>query len=157
MSVAAPGTPGSPATGATPDAAPTNDADRLARLADVMLPAAHGMPSAGDVAAITSYLESVLGWRDDLRAPLERAVADLDPESFTVEQLAAYHRIDEGAYVALTAVVAACYYLSPVVRERIGYPGQVAKTYDPFAYTAWVAEGLLDPVMDRGPIYREAP
>ena len=54
-------------------------------------------------------------------------------------------------------MVAACYYLSPVVRERIGYPGQVAKTYDPFAYTAWVAEGLLDPVMDRGPIYREAP
>ncbi|MCY3785610.1 MAG: hypothetical protein OXG47_02645 [bacterium] len=133
------------------------EAERLRRLADVMLPAAHGMPSAGDVSAIAAYLERVLAWRDDLRAPLARAVADLDPESFTVERLAAYHGIDEEAYVALTTVVAACYYLSPVVRERIGYPGQVAKTYDAFAYTAWVAEGLLDPVMERGPIYREAP
>lgn len=151
------GAPCANATGADPDATGPVDADRLARLADVMLPAAHGMPSAGETAAIDSYLESVLTWRDDLRAPLERAVAALDPESFTVTGLAAYHEVDEEAYVALTTVVAACYYLCPVVRERIGYPGQVAKTYDPFAYTAWVAEGLLDPVMDRGPIYREAP
>ena len=135
----------------------TIDTDRLTRLADVMLPAAHGMPSAGDVAALDSHLERVLTWRDDLREPLKRAVAALDPETFTVERLAGYHGTDEPAYVALTTVVAACYYLCPLVRERIGYPGQVAKTYDPFAYTAWVAEGLLDPVLARGPIYREAP
>lgn len=137
--------------------APTIDAGRLGQLADVMLPAAHGMPSAGDVAAISSHLEQVLTWRDDLREPLARAVAALDPESFTIPRLSAYHGVDEEAYVALTTVVAACYYQCPAVRERIGYPGQVAKTYDPFAYTAWVAEGLLDPVMARGPIYREAP
>lgn len=135
----------------------TIDAGRLATLADVMLPAAHGMPSAGDVAAIDSHLERVLTWRDDLREPLGRALAALEPETFTLEVLAAYHGTDGEAYVALTTVVAACYYLCPPVRERIGYPGQVAKTYDPYAYTAWVAEGLLDPVMARGPIYRESP
>lgn len=143
-------------TGATGSGAASIDTGRLSHLADLMLPAAHGMPSAGEVAAIVSHLERVLTWRDDLREPLARAVAALDPETLTIERLSAYGGIDEEAYVALTTVVAACYYQCPLVRERIGYPGQVAKTYDPFAYTAWVAEGLLDPVMARGPIYREA-
>ncbi len=132
------------------------DLERLEKLADVMLPAAHGMPSASEVEAITGHLEQVLDWRPDLRRPLVRAVDALDPDSFSVERLSAYHGEDEDGYVALTTAVAACYYLNPVVRERIGYPGQVAKTYDPFAYTEWVAEGLLDPVVSRGPIWREA-
>lgn len=154
---AGPGSTGGVEATGSVGGAETIDTERLARLADVMLPAARGMPSAGEVGAIASNLERVLTWRDDLRAPLERAVAALDPETFSIERLSAYHGADEDAYVALTTVVAACYYLCPVVRERIGYPGQVAKTYDPFAYTVWVAEGLLDPVMARGPIYREAP
>lgn len=133
------------------------DVDRLIALADVMLPAAHGMPAVSEVKAVESYLAQVLGWRDDLREPLARAVDELDPSSFTIDRLAALHGEDEDAYVALTTAVAACYYLSPLVRELIGYPGQVDKTYDPYAYTEWVAEGLLDPVVERGPIWREAP
>lgn len=139
--------------------APTADINlgRLTALADVMLPAAHGMPAVSDIEAVESYLAQVLGWRNDLLQPLVRAVDVLDPSSFTIDRLSALHEEDEDAYVALTTAVAACYYLSPVVRELIGYPGQVAKTYDPFAYTEWVAEGLLDPVVDRGPIWREVP
>lgn len=133
------------------------DFDRLTALADVMLPAAHGMPSVSDVKAVESYLAQVLSWRDDLRQPLVRAVNALDPTSFSVDRLVALHADDEGAYVALTTAVAACYYLCPAVRELIGYPGQVAKTYDPYAYTEWVADGLLDPVVERGPIWREVP
>ena len=133
------------------------DVGRLTALADVMLPAAHGMPAVSDVKAVESYLDQVLAWRDDLHKPLVRAVDALDPPSFTIDRLSALHEEDEDAYVALTTAVAACYYLSPVVRELIGYPGQVAKTYDPYAYTEWVAEGLLDPVVERGPIWREAP
>ncbi len=133
------------------------DPTRLSQLADVMLPAAHGMPSAGDVAAVTSHLDSVLSWRPDLQIPLGRALAALDPAGFSLDQLDAYRHADEEAYSALTTVVAACYYLCPEVRQRIGYPGQVAKTYDPYAYTDWVAEGLLDPVVARGAIFRETP
>ncbi|WP_419926041.1 hypothetical protein [Candidatus Poriferisocius sp.] len=133
------------------------DVDRLKQLADIMLPAAHGMPSASEVEAVDSYLDEVLGWRDDLRQPLAEALTALDPATFTMERLSALLSEDEDAYTALTTVVAACYYLSPVVRDHIGYPGQVAKTYDPFAYTEWVAEGLLDPVVERGPIWRKAP
>ena len=147
----------SPAAGADVDIDIDIDTGQLTALADVMLPAAHGMPAASEVEAIADYLDQVLDYRDDLRQPLARALAELDPASCTVERLAAYHQEDEAAYVALTTAVAACYYLSPVVRDRIGYPGQVAKTYNPFAYTEWVAEGLLDPVVQRGPIWREAP
>lgn len=144
---------------ALPSPVETADIDigRLTALADVMLPAAHGMPAVSDVKGVESHLAQVLSWRDDLRQPLVRAVDALDPSSFTTDRLVALHGEDEDAYVALTTAVAACYYLSPVVRELIGYPGQVAKTYDPYAYTEWVAEGLLDPVVERGPIWREAP
>ena len=133
------------------------DVSRLEELADVMLPAAHGMPASSEVNAIAAYLDQVLDWRGDLRQPLARAVAALEPSLFTVDRLSALHQEDEDAYVALTTAVAACYYLSPEVRDQIGYPGQVAKTYDPYAYTEWVAEGLLDPVVERGPIWREVP
>lgn len=146
-----------PASSASSASTGEIDIGRLTALADVMLPAAHGMPAVSDVAAVESYLPQVLGWRDDLREPLVRAVDALDPASFTIDRLSALHEEDEDAYVALTTSVAACYYLSPAVRELIGYPGQVAKAYDPFAYTEWVAEGLLDPVVERGPIWREAP
>lgn len=133
------------------------DVGRLTALADVMLPAAHGMPAVSEVKAVEFYVAQILSWRDDLRQPLVRAVDALDPSSFTIDRLTALHQEDEDAYVALTTAVAACYYLSPVVRELIGYPGQVAKTYDPYAYTEWVAEGLLDLVVERGPMWREVP
>ena len=139
----------------TADDSTVIDVGRLEQLADIMLPAAHGMPSASEVRAVDSYLDEVLEWRDDLSQPLVEALAALDPATFTVERLSAFLSENEDAYTALTTVVAACYYLSPVVRDRIGYPGQVAKTYDPFAYTEWVAEGLLDPVVERGPIWRK--
>lgn len=141
----------------SPAAVAEIDIGRLAALAGVMLPAGHGMPSASEAGVIPDFLDQVLGWRADLRAPLARAVAALDPSSFNVDRLSEFHGEDEDAYVALTTAVAACYYLNSEVRDRIGYPGQVAKTYDPFAYTEWVAEGLLDPVVERGPIWREAP
>ena len=62
------------------------DVSRLGELADVMLPAAHGMPSASDVKAIVAYLDQVLNWRSDLRVPLARAVGALEPATFSVDR-----------------------------------------------------------------------
>lgn len=130
-------------------------AEGIGRIADAMLPASGSMPSAGEARAVETRLGGVLESRPDLLEDLIRALDALDAETFTLDDLPRLHQVDEAAYVALTTVVAACYYQSPVVRERIGYPGQVAKTYDPYAYVEWVGEGLLDPVIARGPIWRD--
>ena len=81
-------------------------------------------PQSLDVKAVESYLPQVLGWRKDLHQPLVRAVDALDPSLFTIDRLSALHEEDEDAYVALTTAVAACYYLSPVVRraDRLSGP-----------------------------------
>ena len=129
--------------------------DRLGALADVMLPETLTMPAATQAGAIEAHLDQVLMARPDLADDLHRAVDGLDPRGFDLAALEQLLATDEDAYVALTTVVAATYYQSPIVRERIGYPGQVAKTYDPYAYVQWVDEGLLDPVVERGPIWRD--
>ena len=55
-------------------------------------------------------------------------------------------------FEALTTAIAGGYFLSADVRERLGYPGQQAKKlqddFDP---------ELLQPVIDRGTIFRPTP
>ena len=130
--------------------------DRLARLADVMLPGDGVLPPASRAGlADDGPLRVVLGSRPDLTEPLVRAIERLDDASFDLERLARYRDEDADGYIAITTVVASTYYLSPTVRDSIGYPGQVPRTYDPYAYVSWVEEGLLDPVISRGPRWRD--
>ena len=126
------------------------------RMAEVMLPGTDTMPSAGRAGVPGAGLDEVLAARPDLAEPLGRALRDLG-DSFSLEALARYLKVDEEAYSALTTCAAAAYYLSPEVRELIGYPGQEARSFDPYEYVQWIDEGLLDPVTERGPIWRRPP
>lgn len=130
---------------------------RLAALAEVMLPGSAQMPSAGAVDLAGGLLDRVLGHRPDLVEGLIRAVDALGDGAFSLDRLAAFLVDDPDAYAALTTAVAGAYYLAGEVKASIGYPGQVPRTYDPYAYVEWVEEGLLDPVVARGPIYRDPP
>ena len=129
----------------------------LAAVAEVMLPGSGVAPSAAAVGVAGELTDAVLASRPDLIEPLGRA---LDAIAHDAPSLARLDRLcgdDEPGYTALTTVVAGAYYQSPQARAAIGYPGQVARTYDPYAYVQWVEEGLLDPVIARGPIHRPVP
>jgi hypothetical protein len=119
------------------------DRERLARLADQLIPAESGMPSASEAGAVGEWLDAVLRVRPDLEAPLA-AVTEVD----RVQQ-------PEG-FAALTAAVTAAYYMSPQVRERIGYAGQQAIPFDP-DHEDYLEDGLLDSVKSRPPVYRPTP
>lgn len=56
---------------------------------------------------------------------------------------------------ALSSVVAGAWLLVPEIAAALGYPGQVAApaTFDEAA--AQLETGILDPVIERGPIYKE--
>ena len=47
------------------------------------------------------------------------------------------------------------YYTDSGVRERIGYPGQMALTLRSWEVPAYIDEGLIDAVLARGPVWRD--
>jgi hypothetical protein len=134
-----------------------NDAQRaqLAVIADALIPAGSDMPSASGAGVAGEFLDEVLAARPDLAAPLEAAlesVAGLDAEAAV-----AALREDAGGWGVLTAVVPAAYFLNPATRAAIGYPGLEARPIDPDAEPDYLADGLLDSVIARGPVYRPTP
>jgi hypothetical protein len=149
-------TAGASATpGATDPLAAFDDAERatVAAVADRLIPAAHGMPSAADVLT-DDRLRFVLSARPDLVDPIRAAVrADLgdDPQA----RLDALVRDDPAALGALQLAIVAGYYTDKRVRELIGYPGQEALTIRSWELPPYLEEGLIDAVLARGPVWRD--
>ena len=107
------------------------------------------MPAAGDVVD-DRRLDFVLQARPDLvealRAALRPELGD-DPGS----RLAALAAGEPESAAALQLAVVGGYYTDAAVRAVIGYPGQVAKPVTAFDYPAYIEEGLIDRVLERGP------
>lgn len=128
-----------------------SDADRavLAELADVLIPAAEGMPAASAVGAVGPLLDRVVNFRPDL-APevlrVVRACRGKEPQA-ALEQLRA---ADFDGYVALGLALAAGYYMADEVGELLGYKGPARH---PITGEEDISD-LLAPVLARGPIWR---
>lgn len=123
----------------------------FAEIADVLIPAAEGMPSASQADVPHRYLDEALGYRPDLLGGLREALgaaADLAPEE-AVDLLNSEHI---PAFEALGTLTAGAYFLNPDIRGLIGYPGQVPTPVkeDVDSYL-----DLLENVMERGQVYRE--
>ena len=89
---------------------------RLARLADILIPARDGMPAASSVDVQQSGADRVFALRPDLIGAARRAlVTELDPGDL--------RRDDPAAFSALTTLVAAAYLTEPRVQRLLGYPG----------------------------------
>ena len=127
----------------------------LAGLADVLIPAGGGMPSASEAGATGQYLDEVLAVRPDFGAPLVTlldSVRDMAPAA----AIARVKNDDADGWTVLTAIVPGAYFLNPAMREALGYPGLEARPIDPDAED-WLEDGLLESVASRGPVYRPTP
>ena len=131
------------------------DADARATLrtvADHLIPAAHGMPSAADVLT-DDRIRFVLTSRPDLVEPLRAA---LRPDLGEVaDRLATLGTNEATSLAALQLVIVGGYYTDKGVRELIGYPGQLAIEVQSWLYPAYLEEGLIDAVLARGPVWRD--
>lgn len=125
----------------------------FAAVARQLIPAAHGMASAGDVVDAWR-VAFVLGARPDLAAGLWAALRPElgDDPTHRLSILAADHPDD---LAALQLVVVAGYYTDSAVRTAIGYPGQLARPVNAFDFPTYIEEGLTDAVVRRGPIWRD--
>lgn len=128
----------------------------LTPIADLLIPAAEGMPSASQAQALTDGLADVLRARPDLGPPLDQArqtAGSLDAEH-------ALELLSDGHPELVTSVqlaIAAAYYSRPRVRRALDYDGQVPVPVNMDDYEQIVSSGLLDPVLERGDRYRQVP
>ncbi len=132
-----------------------NDAlmTRLLEIAEALVPTTATMVGAGTVPDAARYIERALESRPDLGDGLDAAVAACTDE--LLARALDGTTVDEPAFDQVATLVIGAYYMNPVARRQIGYPGQLALEYDPMEYVSWIDEGLLDQVMSRGPRYRE--
>jgi hypothetical protein len=132
--------------------APTERAT-LAAIADRLIPAAHGMPSAADVVG-DDRLRFVVTARPDLLEPLRAA---LRPElgDDVPARLDVLGSEEPATLSACQLVIVAGYYTDKHVRELIGYPGQMALDIRSWQLPAYLEEGLVDALLARGPSWRD--
>jgi hypothetical protein len=129
---------------------------RLAALADALIPAGDGMPSASEAGVAGEWLDAIVaaepGFGPALAAVLEAAdVADPAGELRRIETT------DPAGWGTLTTVVAGAYFLNPEIAAKVGYPGRRAIPVDADPEPDWLQDGLLDSVKSRGRIYRPTP
>ncbi|NUP28132.1 MAG: hypothetical protein HOQ44_15835 [Nocardia sp.] len=142
----------------TPSAAELTDDDREAAylLGEELIPAQDGELSADEAGVAARFLDEVLTLRPDL-VPGFRAILresrDRDPRDFC-ESLAV---AEPGRFQLLTFVIAGAYLMSPRVRDRLGYRGQVGEPQAGEQQREYTEDGPLQVVRDRGPVYRPTP
>lgn len=126
----------------------------LASLADLLIPAGEGFPSASEAGVADEGLDQLLGFRPDLAAGLKRVIAGATGR-LPAEILELLRTSDPAGFSILTEVVPGAYFLNERVRRRLGYAGQDPRPIDP--HPDYLDDGLLQSVLDRGPIYRPTP
>jgi hypothetical protein len=126
----------------------------LASLADVLIPAGDDFPSASQAGVADEWLDATVASRPDLGASI-KPLLESARGRHAKEFVAALQQADPGAFGVLAELVAGAYFMNPTVRSRLGYHGQTPKPLDP--RPDYLDDGLLQSVIDRGPVYRPTP
>jgi len=126
----------------------------FAALADLLIPAGGGFPSASQAGVAHEGLDQLLAVRPDLLDSLKSLLLRAK-ERAPAEFLRELQTSDQGAFGALAESVPGAYFLNADVRAKLKYTGQSARPIDP--RQDYLDDGLLQSVIDRGPIYRPTP
>jgi hypothetical protein len=123
-----------------------------ARLADILLPAAHGLPSGSEADVAGVGLDRVVRLRPDIVADLLRAI-----RLFEADAGLAALQADAEAWRAARLAAFSAYFLASAVMERLGYTGQGSHPIADEELPQYLSDGSLAQVIDRGPIWRSPP
>ncbi|MEU4311330.1 hypothetical protein [Nocardia sp. NPDC024068] len=125
-------------------------------LAEELIPEQPGELSADQAGLSAEFLDRVLALRPDLvpgfRDLLARA-HDRPARAFCDHLMAS----EPAEFERLTFVLAGAYLMSPRVRDRLNYRGQIGEPQLGEAQPEYAGDGLLQLVRARGSIYRPTP
>jgi hypothetical protein len=130
--------------------------DLLVQVADTLLPGTDVDPRPSSLPDFRDHLDTALRARGESVRELVAALDRLDVDADLMPQLRAMHGSDREAFDLVSSVVAGAYLLSPTVRGAIDYPGQGSHPAPLELAVDQLSDGILDPVVDRGPIYVSA-
>lgn len=125
----------------------------LAAVCDLLIPEGFGMPSASSVGVPGRRLDLLLRHCPELLDGLCRA-AELVRGRTPAQALALLRQHPDTEQTVLLTVAGA-YYTHDDVRRRLGYRGQVPVPVRSDVLPDYVEEGLLDRVLERGPVHRD--
>lgn len=130
----------------------------LLRIADCLIPAAGPNPKASDAEEYVRYLDLAISARTDVFDQTIAAIAALaevsDEEMWTA--LKHLWTRDRDVFDPLSAIVACAYFMTPQVKDLIGYPGQSRDVARLDEAADQLGTGILEPVLERGFIYVSA-
>jgi hypothetical protein len=125
-----------------------DDRERLRQIADVVFPRTAEMPSASDVGVSEALADRVVGAVPSLGTDLGAALAVTTASGETA--LTELRDRNRRLFNRLMLLIGSAYYMAPDVKERIGYHGQEARTIDVYEVPAYLEDGTLDRVIERG-------
>lgn len=132
--------------------------ETLAALADALIPGGEGMLSASEADVHGKWVDRVLSVRPDLAAELV-TVLDRAAGCDAREEVNRLHAESASGFDTLTLVVSGGYFMHPRVRKSLGYEAPAPKRQPAYPDESdfYLRDGLIDPVLARGPIYRPTP
>jgi len=98
----------------------------LGELADLLIPATEGMPSATQAEAHMRWLDAALAARPDTVDAIHRLTGQLG-SGIDAERLSELWRTEPDRLGTVAYVLAGAYFMNPDVRDRLNYDGQAAR------------------------------
>lgn len=131
--------------------------DALVAVADALC-GGGPLPAPSATPGYPEWLDRALAARADAFEEVVAAALSLDGLSPAGrrEALRQMNADQRPRFHALSSVVAGAWLLVPEIRTALGYPGQIAAPAAFDEAASQLETGILDPVIDRGPIYRDA-
>jgi hypothetical protein len=131
------------------------DRDGLGRIVDVLLPGTESLPSGREVGAHEALLDRVLEADPRLVVAVVTCGAKAgEVDGLDLETMRAW---GEDQLEQVTFALTSAYYMSPLVRERLGYPGQQRRPIALATPEEVCSPELIAPVIARGNIYVPTP
>jgi hypothetical protein len=133
-----------------------DEREALRKIADVLIPGGAGLPSASEADIVGDPLDRVLGVVPGLRQTLSDVAGRRGTASSVIEALRAQ---EQEVYERLIFALSGAYYIVPRVRRALGYPGVAPRPTPAASGEAdyYLEDDVLQPVIDRGAIYRSVP
>lgn len=128
----------------------------LAALSDAVIPRVGDMPSATEADPSGRFLARVLAeWPDvvPVLAELAEKMDGTDP----VDEAERLERDEPEKFGSLVLTIQAAYYINRKVLKRLGWSGREPAPIHDDEAERYLSGNLLDPVINRGSIYRPTP
>ncbi len=126
---------------------------RLAALADELIPGGSGLPAASAAGVHEAWIDRTLASRPDLADAVIAVISGAEPPG---AELPLRRRTDRRTFEDFALAVSGAYFMNPQVRALLGYPAPAPRREPiyPEETEYYLEDGILNPVIDRGEIYR---